>query len=77
MNHRARSDRFGLRTAGVVGATALLAALVVQDAPARVAAPATATAGHACLVMTGAGDPAFVKNFNPYTATSLPSGAVV
>jgi peptide/nickel transport system substrate-binding protein len=27
--------------------------------------------------MTGSGDPAFVKNFNPFTATSLPSGAFV
>jgi len=27
--------------------------------------------------MTGSGDPAFVRNFNPYTATSLPSGAFV
>jgi peptide/nickel transport system substrate-binding protein len=44
------------------------------------AAPAATTggqAGHQCLVMTGAGDPAFVKNFNPYTATGLPSGTVV
>ena len=32
---------------------------------------------HTCLVMTGAGDPAFVKNFNPYTATGLPSGGFV
>ena len=27
--------------------------------------------------MTGSGDPAFVKNFNPYTATGLPSGQFV
>ena len=27
--------------------------------------------------MTGSGDPAFVKNFNPYTATGLPSGGFV
>ncbi len=27
--------------------------------------------------MTGSGDPAFTKNFNPYTATGLPSGAFV
>ena len=26
--------------------------------------------------MTGSGDPAFVKNFNPFTATSLPSGII-
>jgi len=27
--------------------------------------------------MTGSGDPAFVKNFNPYTSTGLPTGAFV
>jgi peptide/nickel transport system substrate-binding protein len=27
--------------------------------------------------MTGSGDPAFVRNFNPYTATGLPSGSFV
>jgi peptide/nickel transport system substrate-binding protein len=27
--------------------------------------------------MTGSGDPAFIKNFNPFTATGLPSGAFV
>jgi peptide/nickel transport system substrate-binding protein len=27
--------------------------------------------------MTGSGDPAFVKNFNPFTATGLPSGTFV
>jgi peptide/nickel transport system substrate-binding protein len=34
-------------------------------------------AAHPCLVMTGAGDPSFTKNFNPYTATGLPSGSFV
>ena len=34
-------------------------------------------AAHPCLVMTGSGDPAFTKNFNPYTATGLPSGSFV
>jgi peptide/nickel transport system substrate-binding protein len=34
-------------------------------------------AAHPCLVMTGSGDPSFTKNFNPYTATGLPSGAFV
>ncbi len=27
--------------------------------------------------MTGSGDPSFVRNFNPYTATGLPSGQFV
>src|SRR6266498_3570589 len=47
------------------------------SAPAATAGPAGVRAGHQCLVMTGAGDPAFVKNFNPYTATGLPSGTIV
>src|SRR6185503_15705087 len=34
-------------------------------------------AGHKCLVMTGSGDPTFTKNFNPFTATGLPSGSFV
>jgi len=41
------------------------------------AGTAVAAAGHQCLVMTGSGDPAFTKNFNPYSATGLPSGAFV
>src|SRR5690349_7300684 len=51
--------------------------VIAGAAPAAVAWAGAVNAGHQCLVMTGSGDPAFVKNFNPYTATSLPSGAVV
>ena len=57
---------------------AVVAALIASaSAPAAPTAGATAQAGHTCLVMTGSGDPAFVKNFNPYTATGLPSGGFV
>jgi peptide/nickel transport system substrate-binding protein len=71
---------FGLT--GTVGAT-LLATLVV--AAAATAAPRTEAgtsatakaAAHTCLVLAGSGDPAFARNFNPYTATSQPSGAIV
>ena len=77
MKSRVRSVRFGLRTAGVVGAAGLLVAFAVQGAAAKDVGTATRTAGHTCLVMTGSGDPAFVKNFNPYTATTLPSGGFV
>src|SRR5690242_17983427 len=77
MKSRVRSARFGLRAAGVVGAAALLVAFVVQGAAARTGAGAAPTAGHKCLVMTGSGDPTFVKNFNPFTAISLPSGTFV
>jgi peptide/nickel transport system substrate-binding protein len=56
-----------------------LAATVVStgSAPAATSSVAAQLASHQCLVMTGSGDPAFVKNFNPYTATGLPSGSFV
>jgi peptide/nickel transport system substrate-binding protein len=81
MKSPTRSLRLGLRAAGIVAVAGTVAvALVVQSAgarPAGQASPAAASAAHRCLVMTGSGDPAFTKNFNPYTATGLPSGAFV
>ena len=76
--HIRSSRRFGL-LAGAGGAV-IVGALVV--AALAIAAPqssttATRSTAHRCLVMAGSGDPAFVKNFNPYTATSLPSGGFV
>jgi peptide/nickel transport system substrate-binding protein len=76
MKSRVRSVRFGLRT-GVVGAAGLIVAFAVQGAAAKNVGTAARAAGHPCLVMTGSGDPAFVKNFNPFTATGLPSGTFV
>jgi peptide/nickel transport system substrate-binding protein len=73
MKSRVRSVRF----AAVVGAAALLVAFAVQGAGAKTDARAAKTAGHNCLVMTGSGDPAFVRNFNPFTSTATPAGAVV
>ena len=69
-----RSTSFALRAVAVVGVASIAAVLLVQSALAR---PAGRAVGHPCLVMTGSGDPAFTKNFNPYTATGLPSGAFV
>jgi peptide/nickel transport system substrate-binding protein len=66
--------RVGLALAGLAAAAAPVAS---ASAPAAPTAGATNLAGHSCLVMTGSGDPAFVRNFNPYTATSLPSGGFV
>jgi peptide/nickel transport system substrate-binding protein len=69
-----------IRLTSIAGATAVVVALVVQSAGARTdqqAAPRSASAGHQCLVMTGSGDPAFTRNFNPYTAQSSPSGGFV
>jgi len=72
--------RRSLRTirwlAAAVAALAATAALFTAAAPAAHLAAGTVTA-HQCLVMTGSGDPAFTKNFNPYTATGLPSGSFV
>jgi peptide/nickel transport system substrate-binding protein len=70
--------RNAFTVAAVAGLAASLTVLfTTAAAPAAVDASGSVAAGHKCLVMTGSGDPAFVKNFNPYTATSLPSGAVV
>jgi peptide/nickel transport system substrate-binding protein len=69
--HRSTRRLTGL--AAVIALAATAAALVSAASPAA----ARSTAAHKCLVMTGSGDPAFVKNFNPYTATGLPSGSFV
>jgi peptide/nickel transport system substrate-binding protein len=84
MSRHSRSTRG--RLAVTTGGAALLAALVVVAVAAArpltaggAAAPLarTAAAAHSCLVMAGAGDPAFTKNFNPYTGNGLPSGQFV
>jgi peptide/nickel transport system substrate-binding protein len=74
MRRSSRTTRW-VALAVAVGCTALATVLTAATPAAvdRVAAPAA----HRCLVMTGSGDPAFVKNFNPYTATGLPSGTFV
>jgi peptide/nickel transport system substrate-binding protein len=63
---------------GVLGAFVLLALLPLSanGKPLALGTVQQLTASHQCLVMTGSGDPAFVRNFNPYTATSLPSGTL-
>jgi peptide/nickel transport system substrate-binding protein len=57
-------------------ACAIVATVVAAATPAAVDR-AAAPAAHKCLVMTGSGDPAFTRNFNPFTGTGLPSGTVV
>src|SRR4051794_23198774 len=63
----------------VIAVGAILATVLSAATPAAVdrGAGSSATAAHQCLVMTGSGDPTFTKNFNPYTATGLPSGSFV
>src|SRR6185312_7440868 len=53
----------------------VLVVATVSPAAVRGTTPSaiSKTAAHKCLVMTGSGDPAFVRNFNPYTATGLPA----
>lgn len=67
-----RSIRLTSWLAPLVG---LVVLVVAASAPA--ATSVRSAQGHRCVVMTGSGDPAFVKNFNPYTATGLPSGSFV
>jgi peptide/nickel transport system substrate-binding protein len=74
MRRSTRSTRW-VAIAAALGCTALATVLTAATPAAvdRVAAPAA----HRCLVMTGSGDPAFTRNFNPFTGTGLPSGTIV
>jgi peptide/nickel transport system substrate-binding protein len=77
MSAQSRPSRLGL-TAGIAGVAAALAALIVVAVATATPAHRTAVAkAHSCLVMTGSGDPAFTKNFNPFTATGQPSGQFI
>ena len=77
MNISIRSRRKALGGLGILSAVAVFAVLIVQAAPAAPTASAGATAtAHKCLVATGSGDPAFVRNFNPYVQ-GLPSSSFV
>ncbi len=74
-----RSTRASLvaATSAAVVLAALVLVAVAAARPLGLAGHATPLAGHPCLVMTGSGDPAFTKNFNPFTATGLPTGQFV
>jgi len=65
-----------LRLAAIAAAVGLLTLAGLVGSTTAPAATAKAAA-HQCLVMTGSGDPAFTRNFNPYTATGLPSGQFI
>ena len=72
-----RSSRKALGAFGILSAAALFAIFIVQAAPAAPTASTGATAAaHKCLVATGSGDPAFVRNFNPYVQ-GIPSSSFV
>jgi peptide/nickel transport system substrate-binding protein len=77
MGRDVRSNRRLAGVTAIAGLVALAALFATASAPAAHFGGGSIQAGHKCLVLTGSGDPAFVKNFNPYTATGLPSGAFV
>jgi peptide/nickel transport system substrate-binding protein len=77
MGRDVRSKRRLAGVTAIAGLAALTALFATASAPAAHFGGGSIQAGHTCLVMTGSGDPAFVKNFNPYTATGLPSGSFV
>jgi peptide/nickel transport system substrate-binding protein len=69
------------RTASTRSLFVALGALLVilagaAAAPAVTARVSSTNASHPCLVMTGSGDPAFTKNFNPYAGGGLPSNSI-
>jgi peptide/nickel transport system substrate-binding protein len=81
MRRSLRSTRW--LAVAVAAGCAAIATVVTTAVPAAVRLPAAGhtgrvlSASHRCLVMTGSGDVTFVKNFNPYTATGLPSGQFI
>src|SRR3954453_21498176 len=72
MRRSLRSARWVALAAAV--ASAAVATLLASTTPAG-AKPVAAKA-HKCLVMTGSGDPAFTRNFNPYAGGGLPTNAI-
>src|SRR6187549_1976646 len=79
---KGQSMRSSIRTTrwfaiAVATGSLLLVTALATATPAAVNRGGVISAGHTCLVMTGSGDPTFIKNFNPYTATGLPSGTIV
>jgi peptide/nickel transport system substrate-binding protein len=67
----------GATAGGIAVVAALVVVAIAIAAPSSAPSALFRSAAHPCLVMTGSGDPAFVKNFNPFTATGQPSGAFV
>src|SRR5919202_263291 len=76
MTSRARFIPPQLRRIALLAPAAALALAAVLAALGAQAAPAAPAAAHKCLVATGSGDPAFVRNFNPYVQ-GLPSSSFV
>ena len=78
MSRHLRSPRtLAVLAVVVLGAAGLSLLLGSSSAPAATPAAASHTTAHPCLTMTGSGDPAFTRNFNPFTSTGIPSGQFV
>jgi peptide/nickel transport system substrate-binding protein len=74
MRRRFRSTRSLVTAVALV--CAAVATLLAASTSAAVYKTHSATASHRCLVMTGSGDPAFTRNFNPYAGGGLPTNAL-
>ena len=60
-----------------LGVASLATLVSSAAAPGATDGAGSATAAHKCLVMTGSGDPAFTRNFNPYAGGGLPTNSIV
>src|SRR5437763_4476043 len=71
--------RRSFSTRSLASAAAATLAILASSAaaPAATDGAGYVQAAHKCLVMTGSGDPAFTKNFNPYAGGGLPSNSIV
>src|SRR5512132_31783 len=62
--------------AAALGLAAVATLVSSAGAPAATGRAGAVSAAHKCLVMTGSGDPAFTKNFNPYAGGGLPTNGI-
>src|SRR5215212_10818133 len=77
MGRSLRTTRRHATAAAVLGLIGVSVLVGSSTAPAATDGAGTGNAAHKCLVMTGSGDPAFTKNFNPYAGGGLPSNSIV
>jgi peptide/nickel transport system substrate-binding protein len=68
-----RESLTGRRLLGVAALVGVAAVAALLGTSSSRGAP---SAAHKCLVMTGSGDPAFTRNFNPYAGGGLPTNAI-
>src|SRR5499427_5235726 len=71
-----RTPRFNRRLLTVAAVAGIAAVVVLLGSSTVGGAPAAGLAAHKCLVMTGSGDLAFTRNFNPYAGGGLATNAL-